>query len=52
MKFLCNYIKSKASKAGADISEVSLDSNVWKMFKAAVKEMIILGQTQSKGGLT
>jgi hypothetical protein len=46
MKFICNYIESKASKAlgvGVDTSDVSLD-NVRKMFKAAVKELIIPGE--------
>jgi hypothetical protein len=43
MKFLCHYIESKASEAGVDTSDVGLD-NVRKMFKAAVKELIIPGE--------
>jgi hypothetical protein len=40
MKFLCNSIESKASKAGTDTSDWCLD-NVRKMFHAALKELII-----------
>jgi hypothetical protein len=40
MKFLCNFIELKASKAGTDTSNQSLD-NVQKMFDAALKEFII-----------
>jgi hypothetical protein len=40
VKFICNYIESKASNAGVDTSDVSSD-NIRKMFKAAVKELII-----------
>jgi hypothetical protein len=36
MKFLCNYIQSKASEAGADITDRSLD-NVRKMYDVASK---------------
>jgi hypothetical protein len=43
MKFLCNYIESKPSEAGVDSSDMGL-YNVWKMFEAAVKELIIPGK--------
>jgi hypothetical protein len=42
MKFLCNYIQSKASEAGEDITDRSLE-NVRKMFDAASKELLIPG---------
>ena len=42
MKFLCNYIQSKASEAGADTTDRSLD-NVRKMFDAASKELMVSG---------
>jgi hypothetical protein len=42
MKYLCKFIESKASKAGADSSDQSLD-NIWKMFDVASKELITPG---------
>jgi hypothetical protein len=40
LKFICNYIESKASKAGVDTSDGS-PNNVHKMFKAAKEELIV-----------
>jgi hypothetical protein len=43
----CNFIESKASKAGANTSDRCLD-NVWKMFDAASKELIIPGDCNQR----
>jgi hypothetical protein len=43
MKFICNYIESKASDAGVDTSDLSM-SNVRRMFDAAVTALIIPGE--------
>jgi hypothetical protein len=43
VKFLCNYIESKASEAGENITDMSL-ANVRKMFEAAMKHLIIPGE--------
>ena len=43
MKFICNYIESKASDAGVDTSDAS-EGNIRTMFEAAVKELIIPGE--------
>jgi hypothetical protein len=43
VKFLCNYIESKASEAGENITDMSLE-NVRKMFEAAMKHLIIPGE--------
>jgi hypothetical protein len=42
VKFLCNYIESKASEAGENITDLSL-ANVWKMIEAAMEHLIIPG---------
>jgi hypothetical protein len=47
MKFLCNYIESMASEAGADTSDRSLE-NVRKMFNAAAKDLVIPGDCNQR----
>ena len=47
MKFICNYIESKAGDSGVDSSDVSL-GNVRKMYDTAVKDLIIPGK-QNQG---
>jgi hypothetical protein len=47
MKFVCNYIEAKASEAGVDTSDRSLE-NVRNMFEAATKELTNTGGTQSR----
>jgi hypothetical protein len=42
MKFLCNYIQEKASKAGVDTTDRGLE-NVRRMFDAASAELLLLG---------
>jgi hypothetical protein len=48
MKFLCNYIEAKASEAGVDTSDRSLE-NVRKMFDSAANELSHTGGTQRLG---
>jgi hypothetical protein len=47
MKFLCNFIQSKAGDAGTDTSDRSLD-NVRKMFDAAAKELLTPGERNQR----
>jgi hypothetical protein len=47
MKFLCNFIQLKASEAGTDTSDRSLD-NVRKMFDVAAKELITPGERNAR----
>jgi len=47
MKFICNYIESKASDAGVDTSDAS-EGNIRTMFEAAVKELIIPGERNNR----
>jgi hypothetical protein len=47
MKFLCNYIQSRAGKAGVDTEDRSLD-NVRKMFNAASKELMTAGDRNQR----
>jgi hypothetical protein len=47
MKFLCNYIESKASSAGNDTTDRAL-GNVRKMFDLASKDLIIPGENNQR----
>jgi hypothetical protein len=47
MKFVCNYIESMASQAGADTSDRSLE-NVQKMFDAAAKYLVTRGDRNQR----
>jgi hypothetical protein len=47
MKFLCNYIESKASGAGFDTTDQALDS-VRKMFDLASKDLIVPGENNQQ----
>jgi hypothetical protein len=47
MKFLCNYIKLMAGKAGADTSDWSLE-NVWKLLVAAAKYLVTPGDCNQR----
>jgi hypothetical protein len=49
MKFLCNYIQSRAGEAGVDTEDRSLD-NVQKMFNAASKELMTAGDCNQRVG--
>ena len=47
MKFICNYIESKAGDSGVDTSDVS-SGNVRKMYDTAVKDLIIPGERNQR----
>jgi hypothetical protein len=47
MKFLCNYIESKASGAGSDTTDRAL-VNVRKMFDLAAQDLIIPGENNQR----